>query len=327
MLEYLPYMEIAADALKSFTATMSKQLSAYRRTLALQATAFDRKLKKYAGDSVSSKGKSIRPMLVFASSWESGLSKTILNRACAVELIHLASLIHDDIIDNAMLRRNEPTMFKKYGVKLSLLLGDAIFAHAMSIMANDDAEIQKKGVAAVKTLCEGEIIQSIFDADKKTSFDDYYDIIDKKTAVLFKLACHFGGAACGDKKWALCAEKAGREMGMAYQIFDDICDWIATESNGGKTTGTDLLSGKRTLPILLLEKCAAQKDKKLLAGYVENCDSNSVKSLFCDYKILEQCKLQFDGKLAAAKKAVLKFDTAAAAKMAEFCDALSGLLV
>ena len=118
----------------------------------MQATAFDRKLKKYAGDSISTKGKSIRPMLVFASSWGVNPSKTVLNRACAVELIHLASLIHDDIIDNAMLRRNEPTMFKKYGVKLSLLLGDAIFAHAMSIMASDTAEVQKKGVLAVKTL-------------------------------------------------------------------------------------------------------------------------------------------------------------------------------
>ncbi len=320
-------MEVAADALKSFTATMSKQLSAYRRTLALQATAFDRKLKKYAGDSISTKGKSIRPMLVFASSWGASPSKTVLNRACAVELIHLASLIHDDIIDNAMLRRSEPTMFKKYGVKLSLLLGDAIFAHAMSIMSNDTAEVQKKGVLAVKTLCEGEIIQSIFDADKKTSFDDYYDIIDKKTAVLFKLACYFGGIAGNDKKWALCGEKAGHEMGMAYKIFADICDWIATESNGGKTTGTDLLSGKRTLPILLLEKCALQKDKKLLSSYIKDCDSDSVKSLFCNYNILEQCRRQFDAKLAAAKKAVLKFDTPAAEKMAEFCDALSGLLV
>jgi heptaprenyl diphosphate synthase len=200
-------------------------------------------------------GKRVRPLLV----WHSGLlfgpeSEQLKQTAVAVELIHMASLIHDDIIDGSELRRNRPTAHKKWGNHQAVLGGDYLFAKAFGTLA-DGGLVRPLGimVRAIQDMCQGEILQEGDQFNSKISLERYYDRITKKTAVLLEASCKAGALVSGaTEAQAASLGRFGLNLGLAFQIIDDILDLCGDESKMGKPKYTDLIMGNLTLPIILL---------------------------------------------------------------------------
>ncbi|MGE5605998.1 MAG: polyprenyl synthetase family protein [Bacteroidota bacterium] len=200
-------------------------------------------------------GKRVRPLLV----WYSGLmfgpeSEALKRTAVAVELIHMASLIHDDLIDGAELRRNRPTVQKQWGNHRAVLGGDYLFAKAFGVLA-DSGLVKPLGimVRAIQDMCQGEILQEGDQFNSKVSLERYYDRITKKTAVLLEASCKAGALVSGATELeAASIGLFGLNLGLAFQIIDDILDLCGDESKMGKPKYTDLIKGNLTLPIILL---------------------------------------------------------------------------
>ena len=216
------------------------------------------------------RGKRLRPALVFFAGWEGedSVSPNLVRAAATVELIHLATLVHDDILDDAKIRHSSPTLFAKYGSHTAVLLGDAIFAHALKLMSDFDAvELCRALATATQKICTGEIWQTSERGNASISLEDYFGMIQMKTGELFEVSAMLGAAISGggiDKGKAFA--EFGRRLGRAYQIFDDIIDYLGDESAVGKTLGTDLASGKFTLPeILYLRKLDVPARERFLA--------------------------------------------------------------
>ena len=203
-------------------------------------------------------GKRLRPALVMLSSRFCGLQNDDDVRFGAVfELIHTATLVHDDVIDHAQLRRGMPTLNRLWGNTLTVLFGDLLYLVAMSEAIAGRSWRMMEILAAVTTrMTEGELIQNdvLFKLD--TSRKDYFDIQERKTALLFS-GCTESGAVLTGRSQADCLAMAGYglEVGRAFQLVDDLLDYTATSEQLGKPAFSDLREGKLTLPMLtLLEK-------------------------------------------------------------------------
>ncbi len=316
---------MANNQLETFANSMQDKIASLKTMLKGQAKSFNAELRNFMNDSINIKGKCLRPMLVFSASWGQEFDSVVKERAVCVELVHLASLIHDDIIDNADMRRNEISIFKKYGTKESVLIGDVLFSHALFMLSNHESSALVRTLKTVKDLSEGELIQNILNKDKKVGLKEYFKIIENKTAILFALACYLGASVYKDDKWAFAAEKAGLEMGIAYQIYDDICDWTKSMQESGKTTGTDLVSGKKTLPIFILESLLDRKSKAKLNALIENKDEKSIFDMMAEHNVFELCHKEKDKYISKAKLSLQEFDNPAARKLIEFCDAIESM--
>ncbi len=313
---------------EGFCDKFEKHLSHFKAYLIKQADNFEPELREAVADCVKPQGKYLRPLLLFASAKSASYSdKTLQNRAAIVELIHLASLIHDDVIDNASMRRNSETAYKKFGTRTAILLGDAVFAHAMQLAFKErDERVWHMSVDAVKTLCEGEIRQSLA-VEHEVSMQRYLSIIEGKTATLFELACFMGASLSDteDCEWSKAAKLAGKHLGRAYQMYDDVCDWVLTEKDSGKTVGTDLLSEKQTLPvIILLSKLPKSKSCKISEN-MSAFSAGEIRDLMKANAVLKECGDIFDEELKKAKKAMRKF-TGKNEALLEFCDAVNSMM-
>ena len=321
-------MSLNNKKFKIFAEGFKKHISHLKASLKKQAESFDKEVRKQASECVKAQGKYLRPMLVYSCAPSKNPEDAELQkRASSAELIHLASLIHDDVIDNADLRRGEDTVFKKFGARTAILLGDAIFAHAMQLSLSDgDRKISMKAVETVKTLSQGEIMQTLA-KDRKTDMQKYISIIDGKTASLFEFACFLGASLeCGaGSKWAEAAQKAGRHLGRAYQMFDDVCDWKISESESGKTAGTDFASEKQTLPVIVLLGEMPKKESAKLSKNLKSLSIEELKQKMREFGVLEKCAEIFEGEIAEARRAVDKFEKQNT-KILEFCDALSEMM-
>ncbi len=174
--------------------------------------------------------------------------------AGVVELVHLASLVHDDIMDEAEVRRSRRTAAREYGATAAVLLGDALFSHALNLATQfPTTEVCQAVSDSMRKVCAGEIIQTLRRGSTNISRVDYGRIIDLKTAELFRVSCHLGSRFAGfPMAFVEAAGKFGRHLGIAYQVYDDLADFFGDEKRIGKTLGTDLASGKITLPLLVL---------------------------------------------------------------------------
>ena len=308
-----------ADGLKT-------ELKTFKSYLVKQAASFEREVRTAAKEAISPKGKYIRPMLVFSSALDSADKKSLTRRATISELVHLSTLIHDDVIDNAQMRRNNETAFKKYGSKTAILLGDSIFAHMMTLAFEENSmDVLKKTAECVKTICEGEIKQTLADKTKIVSRKEYYDVAYGKTAALFELACNLGATATkAPKDWVKSAEECGKQLGIAYQIYDDICDWFMSEADAGKTLGTDLISGKQTYPlIVLLEKLPSKKSVSL-AKNLSAQKPEDIANMMRENDVMADCKKEFLRRINIAEKAISKFPKENQ-KLMKFCDIMRRL--
>lgn len=221
-----------------------------------QLSEFEPELRDVVGYCLESSGKRIRPALVFFSGWEEKptISDPLVRVAAVVEMIHMATLVHDDIMDDAEVRRKRPTVARRFGPETAVLLGDALFAHALNIAAGfPTTEVCRNVAAATRAVCSGEIMQTLDQGEELRTISKYRRIIEMKTAELFSVSCFLGAQiSSGDESFSRAAESFGHHLGTAYQIYDDLADYFGSESDIGKTLGTDLASGKATLPLLLL---------------------------------------------------------------------------
>ena len=220
-----------------------------------QAKAFDPAVEGYISYICGAGGKRLRPALALLAAGATGkITPAHVDLAVILELIHIATLVHDDIIDGAELRRDQPSSNAKWGNSISVLLGDVLFAHALKLSTNfSNSDISRRIADAATEVCSGEIIQTQRRFDLKLTTADYYRIIEMKTAALFSAACELGAFISEASPTVIGALKSyGTKLGVAYQIYDDILDLAGDEEETGKTLGTDLKKGKFTLPILLL---------------------------------------------------------------------------
>ncbi len=232
-----------------------------------QASAFDPAVEPYVAYILNTSGKRIRPALAFLAGGATGGVEDDHHRlAVILELIHVATLVHDDIIDGAEIRRQAPTANAKWGDALSVLLGDCLFTHALMLSTEfEDREVMQKVAIAANEVCAGEIIQTQRRFDMQLSREDYFDIIRKKTAALFAAAMELAARLNGQPP-AVCEalRDFGLDLGTAYQIYDDCVDLIGDEQEYGKTLRTDLNKGKLTLPILNLLATASERQREKL---------------------------------------------------------------
>lgn len=200
-------------------------------------------------------GKRIRPLLVCFSGLLFGeTSDRLFQAAAAVELIHMASLVHDDIIDETGFRRNQPTAQTLWGVQRSVLAGDYLFAKAFRILADQQLAQPLEVMAhAVQTMCQGEIEQDSDQFQPLTGIERYYSRITQKTASLLEASCRVGALVCQARAEEIeTIARFGLNLGLAYQIIDDILDFCGDAAHMGKPKYTDIIKGNLTLPLLLL---------------------------------------------------------------------------
>ncbi len=232
-----------------------------------QARAFDPGVEGYVSYVCNTSGKRIRPALAVLSGGSTGgVSEEHRRLSVILELVHIASLVHDDIMDGATIRREMPTAAAKWGNALSVLLGDSLFAFALELATDfENPTVCRRIAKASRDVASGEILQTQRRFDFNLSIPEYYKIIEMKTAALFGAATELG-AVLNKQSDAVTASMLsyGLKLGTAYQIYDDCIDLVGDEKAIGKTLGTDLTKGKFTLPILYLLEAATEKQRAKL---------------------------------------------------------------
>ncbi|MBM3852318.1 MAG: polyprenyl synthetase family protein [Verrucomicrobia bacterium] len=235
---------------------LAEHMAELDRHLHGQLEAFEPEIRSMAGYCIDTSGKRIRPALVFLSGWrgQGAVAPELVRVAAVVELVHLATLVHDDIMDEADIRRNRRTAAREYGANAAVLLGDALFAHALHLATQfPTTEVCAAVSESTRRVCAGEIVQTLRRGSAAVTRADYLRVVELKTAELFRVSCLLGARLSGrEPDFVDAASRFGRRLGIAYQIFDDLVDFYGEEQRIGKTLGTDFASGKVTLPLLLL---------------------------------------------------------------------------
>jgi octaprenyl-diphosphate synthase len=232
-----------------------------------QARAFDPGVEGYVSYVCKTSGKRIRPALAVLSGGATGGTHEGHTRLSVIlELVHIASLVHDDIMDGADIRRGVPTAVAKWGSSLSVLLGDSLFAYALELATEfDDTHVCRTIARASRDVCSGEILQTQRRFDLNLSVGEYLKMIEMKTAALFAAASELGARLNNQpEELQRSLRDYGLKLGTAYQIYDDCLDLVGDEKTVGKTLRTDLARGKLTLPILYLLESATEAQKQKL---------------------------------------------------------------
>ncbi len=197
---------------------------------------------------VAAGGKRLRPLLVFVAGFDGDDDLPLVRGAVAVELVHSATLVHDDVLDAAPLRRGRPTVFAQAGRAAATATGDLLFSRAFAeLAANGSAEQLRVLSAASSALARGELVQREDAWSRDVTVERYLHRCELKTASLFEAACRLGAGAAGGPPLA----GFGRAIGVAFQILDDVLDVTGPAARTGKARGTDLLDGTVTLPLIV----------------------------------------------------------------------------
>lgn len=252
---------------------VASQLAEVESSLRNQVRAFDPGIEPYMSYICDTAGKRIRPALsVLVGGATGGGEDSHIKLGTILELIHMATLVHDDIIDGATTRRQVPTANTKWGDGMAVLLGDALFSHALMLSTEfDDLVLSRAIAAASREVCQGEILQSQRRFDLTLTREEYFRIIEMKTGALFAAATELSAYLSNVPEATQAAMKDfGMLLGTAYQIYDDCLDLVGSEEQFGKTLRTDLEKGKLTLPMLyLLEEAGEAKRDKLQKRFIQ----------------------------------------------------------
>jgi geranylgeranyl pyrophosphate synthase len=220
-------------------------------------------LGQYAADTLSAGGKRLRPLIVFLCAGQAATDGTV-SAAVAVELVHMATLVHDDVLDRAPLRRGRETVYKSAGRAAATFTGDFLFSRAFAELAATGSPDAVKALSdASSALARGELMQRADAWSSSVSPERYINRCTLKTARLFEATCRLG-AIFGPSENGLhgavdCLGAFGEKIGIAFQIFDDVLDVSGPPERTGKHRGTDLLDGTITLPLIL----ARERDREL----------------------------------------------------------------
>lgn len=217
-----------------------------------------------AGHLVAAGGKRLRPVLTLAAAKLCGFEgeRHIALAAC-VEFIHTATLLHDDVVDESMLRRGRDSANAVWGNQPSVLVGDFLFARAFELMVADGSlKVLKILSKASSVIAEGEVLQLMTTNDTATSEESYLEVIRAKTATLFAAAAQIGAVVADRPKVEEEAlESYGMNLGIAFQLIDDVLDYSAIQAELGKTVGDDFREGKISLPVVLAWRRGSAEDR------------------------------------------------------------------
>jgi octaprenyl-diphosphate synthase len=225
----------------------------------------------YLGDYLrASGGKRVRPALTILSNYAvggEGARYNSIRMAAVMEFLHTATLVHDDIIDNAELRRNRPSINSRFGNQTAVLMGDWLYMSAFETsLAERSLPILDILTAVTRKMTEGELLQLTLLGLTDIQEEQYFDILQRKTAYLFSACCEIGGILGGaETEHQLALRDYGMNLGTAFQLVDDLLDFSATGETLGKAAGVDLLEGKLTLPLIYLLEVEPGMRKSLQA--------------------------------------------------------------
>lgn len=255
-------------------------VSSLDRFLLDQIPTFERELREIIQFALSHSGKRLRPVLVFTAGSPDGktFQEQLIRAAAVVEMVHLATLVHDDVLDDADLRHRQETVARRFGVSAAILAGDALFAQALRLASDFDTTLVCRMVSeATRKVCAGEVEQTFNRISRDGGIERYFRVIDRKTAELFRVSCALGSAifAPEAEERIRATSDFGRHLGLAYQIYDDLVDLLGDEKKVGKTLGTDLQGEKLTLPLLLLGDSLSE----VLDGSSQAVDPSLVREL------------------------------------------------
>jgi octaprenyl-diphosphate synthase len=234
--------------------------------MALVETEFERQASSnvqvinYLGEYLrSSGGKRVRPALLVLATHAvggDGASENAIRLAVVMEMLHAATLVHDDIIDNATMRRSRPSVNAKFGNQSAVLMGDWLYMSAFETSLKERSlEILDILTRLTRKMTEGELIQLTMLGNSAITRDEYFDILRRKTAYLFSGCCEIGAILGGaDEQQQTALRDYGMNLGIAFQLADDLLDFTADEKVLGKAAGADLIEGKVTLPLILLQE-------------------------------------------------------------------------
>jgi geranylgeranyl pyrophosphate synthase len=289
---------VLASVLEAGGPELSRSLMRAEERLQEVAESHGDELARHAAGTLAAGGKRLRPMLVFLCAGERE-DDPLVSAAAAVELLHMATLVHDDVLDRASLRRGRPTVFADGGRAAATATGDLLFSRAFAEIAVDAGP---EAVAALSrassSLANGELMQRADAWSENVTRERYLERCELKTARLFEAACRLGallgvpGPECADA-----LGKFGTWIGLAFQIFDDVLDVSGPTERTGKPRGTDLLDGTVTLPLIL----ARERDPALRSlDLGEVVTSSEQADAFCD-------RIAMTGALGDAREQALHF--------------------
>ncbi len=296
-------MEIKIDEIKKIEDELSRYIDS--------DVEFILKIGNYI---LSSGGKRLRPILVltFSKGLRGENLPTDYPIAAAMEYLHTASLLHDDVVDGAKLRRNKPSANVVFGNDTVVLTGDYMYANALylfSIYGNID--MIKNVSSAVKKMAEGQLLELKSIGDFDISLEDYYQIIEGKTAVLFASCCYVGAElAKADEEKKQNAYLYGLYLGYAFQIIDDLLDYIGDKKKVGKPVFNDLREGKVTYPLLSIKDKLTEEEKQLIKKVLRNTnpDEKHIKDVVNLVKSKGGIENSINKATEFVKKAIQKLD-------------------
>ena len=302
LLNVVPFKQSKVNTFDEIKSTYEDQLRQVDEHIKLKLSSHVELVGEMATHLMKTGGKRLRPLLTICSAEIFGYKgNRHINLAACVELIHNATLLHDDVIDKSETRRGFKTTNAIWGNKSSILAGDYLLSRCFEMMVDDGSQEVLKILSSVSSeIAQGEILQLQFEKQIDMVEKNYLDIITAKTASLFGASMRVGGCIndrSNKEKEAL--ESYGRNLGICFQITDDILDYSSKEKVFGKKIGNDFIEGKITLPIILLFQKASVKEREVLNEYfaqetrTEN-EFNQVLKLINKYNVIETCKKRAD---------------------------------
>lgn len=268
-------------------------LDAVSHRLAKQVNEFDPAIAPYAEYALNGNGKHLRPTLVALAAESLGkINDSHVTVAVIIEMVHLATLVHDDVMDEAEIRRGKLTLAANWGNEIAVLFGDCLFAQSLKLAASfPTPDICRAVATATNTVCSGEILQTQHRRDFEGSRREYFRVLEMKTAELFALSCELAAFLSGATPIQRASlRQFGLAFGTAYQIYDDCVDLFGSEEAAGKSLGTDLAKGKLTLPVLLAWERASPAERAELEQTVQDWQGGSfarVSELLRRYETFE----------------------------------------
>ncbi|HIF35119.1 MAG TPA: octaprenyl diphosphate synthase [Candidatus Thioglobus sp.] len=231
---------------------------------------------------INSGGKRIRPLLLLLCARATSYSgKDHHAMAVVIELIHTATLLHDDVVDESATRRGQNTANELWGNAPSVLVGDFLYSRAFEIMVEPNSmEIMRVLSKATNQISEGEVLQLLNIRNAKVSRSEYFEVIEQKTACLFKAACQIAGILSESSEELITALGSfGMHLGNAFQIIDDNLDYESDSSMIGKEIGDDLSEGKVTLPMIYALEQTTGKENKILTNAITEADASNIDNI------------------------------------------------
>ena len=285
--------EAVAEIMRRGGAVLREQMVRTEEHLERVAAEAGAPLATHATATVLAGGKRLRPLLVIlaatAADGPSADEQQLVRAAVAVELVHSATLVHDDVIDGAQLRRGHPSVVAQAGRRVAIATGDLLFSRAFAELARNRSLAQLRALSdASSALAEGELLQREDAYAPQVAVERYLRRCELKTAALFEAACRLGALVAGEggdqnppAPAGALAEALGafaRRIGLAFQLLDDVLDVSGPVERTGKPRGTDLLDGTVTLPLIL----ARERDERLAAVDLVSLDGPERAGVLCD---------------------------------------------